>query len=89
MKSVVLILCLILCGATSTLGQTGYPPALPDSGDVQARIKDVAKVVGIRGNQLVGYGLVVGLDGTGDDQDFTFQSVKNNVGAIQYYRRFK
>ena len=31
-----------------------------------ARIKEVASVQGVRTNQLVGYGLVVGLDGTGD-----------------------
>ncbi len=30
------------------------------------RIKDVAKVQGVRANQLVGYGLVMGLNGTGD-----------------------
>jgi flagellar P-ring protein precursor FlgI len=30
------------------------------------RIKEVASVQGVRSNQLVGYGLVVGLDGTGD-----------------------
>lgn len=30
-----------------------------------ARIKDVAKVAGVRSNQLVGYGLVTGLPGTG------------------------
>src|SRR4051812_45166912 len=30
------------------------------------RVKDLASVAGVRGNQLVGYGLVVGLDGTGD-----------------------
>src|ERR1035438_5960264 len=31
-----------------------------------ARIKEVASIQGVRTNQLVGYGLVVGLDGTGD-----------------------
>jgi len=37
------------------------------SATVQAeRIKDIASVAGVRSNQLVGYGLVVGLDGTGD-----------------------
>lgn len=37
------------------------------SGLVQAeRIKDIAKVQGVRSNQLIGYGLVVGLSGTGD-----------------------
>ena len=32
----------------------------------QSRIKDIAAVEGVRSNQLVGYGLVVGLNGTGD-----------------------
>ena len=37
-----------------------------------ARIKDIASVDGIRENQLVGYGIVVGLQGTGDSQQTTF-----------------
>jgi len=37
-----------------------------------ARIKDIASVEGIRENQLVGYGLVVGLQGTGDSQQAGF-----------------
>lgn len=43
------------------------------------RIKDLATVAGVRTNQLVGYGLVVGLDGTGDQTSqtpFTVQSIK-------------
>lgn len=42
-----------------------------------ARIKDIADVEGIRGNQLSGYGVVVGLEGTGDGQQslFTIQSI--------------
>ncbi|WP_157037812.1 flagellar basal body P-ring protein FlgI [Photobacterium aquae] len=39
-----------------------------------ARIKDVAEVAGVRSNQLVGYGLVVGLPGTGETTPFTDQS---------------
>lgn len=39
-----------------------------------ARIKDVASVAGVRSNQLVGYGLVVGLPGTGETTPFTDQS---------------
>ncbi|MEM7279533.1 MAG: flagellar basal body P-ring protein FlgI, partial [Pseudomonadota bacterium] len=35
------------------------------------RIKDLASVSGVRDNQLVGYGLVVGLDGTGDQTSQT------------------
>ena len=42
-------------------------------GDVRrARVKDISSIEGIRDNQLVGYGLVVGLHGTGDTQQTTF-----------------
>lgn len=44
------------------------------------RIKDIASVAGVRDNHLVGYGLIVGLDGTGDQTSqtpFTTQSFKN------------
>jgi flagellar P-ring protein FlgI len=53
---------------------------------VQAeRVKDLATVAGVRGNQLVGYGLVVGLDGTGDQTSqapFTIQSIKNMLAKF-------
>jgi flagellar P-ring protein precursor FlgI len=41
------------------------------------RIKDMADIKGVRNNQLIGYGLVVGLDGTGDGKKslFTIQSM--------------
>ena len=44
-----------------------------------SRIKDLAQVEGVRQNQLVGYGLVVGLNGTGDtlnNAPFTRQSLQ-------------
>jgi len=44
------------------------------------RVKDLATLAGVRENQLVGYGLVVGLDGTGDQTaqtPFTIQSIRN------------
>ncbi|HHN63775.1 MAG TPA: flagellar basal body P-ring protein FlgI [Nitrospirae bacterium] len=41
------------------------------------RIKDIAFIEGFRENQLVGYGLVVGLNGTGDKGDATVQSIAN------------
>lgn len=41
-----------------------------------ARIKDVADIEGVRSNQLVGYGLVVGLPGTGEQSPFTEQSFR-------------
>lgn len=40
--------------------------ASPAEAQAQARIKDLVEFEGVRGNDLVGYGLVVGLDGTGD-----------------------
>jgi flagellar P-ring protein precursor FlgI len=48
------------------------------------RIKDIASVAGVRSNQLVGYGLVVGMDGTGDKTSFTsqtFRNMLNNFGV--------
>jgi flagellar P-ring protein FlgI len=56
------------------------------AGPVRAeRIKDLASVQGVRSNQLVGYGLVVGLDGSGDQTTqtpFTVQSVVNMLGQL-------
>lgn len=40
-------------------------------------IKDISNIIGIRDNQLIGYGLVVGLAGTGDKSKFTMQSLQN------------
>ena len=54
--------------------------ALVVPGAVRAsRIKDIATLAGVRKNQLVGYGLVVGLNGSGDSSstDFTVQSLVN------------
>jgi flagellar P-ring protein FlgI len=39
------------------------------------RLKDIATIQGVRTNQLMGYGLVVGLDGTGDQTPYTVQSM--------------
>ncbi|MGB5279422.1 MAG: flagellar basal body P-ring protein FlgI [Gammaproteobacteria bacterium] len=49
------------------------------------RIKDLASVAGMRDNQLVGYGLVVGLDGSGDKVNqvfYTEQSLKNMLSQL-------
>ncbi|QPK61902.1 flagellar basal body P-ring protein FlgI [Methylomonas sp. LL1] len=44
------------------------------------RIKDIASINGVRTNQLVGYGLVVGLDKSGDKTEFTGQTLRNLMG---------
>lgn len=61
-------------------------PAMAGNGDA-VRIKDVTSIQGVRANQLIGYGLVVGLNGTGDslrNSPFTersFQSMLDQMGV--------
>jgi flagellar P-ring protein FlgI len=52
--------------------QGALPSDATTSTPRQARVKDVASIEGIRDNQLIGYGIVVGLQGTGDSQQTTF-----------------
>lgn len=49
-----------------------------------ARVKDIASIKGVRSNQLIGYGLIVGLNGTGDrDQtEFTVQSLASMLARM-------
>lgn len=57
--------------------------AVPAS--AQTRIKDITTIQGVRGNQLVGYGLVVGLNGTGDtlrNAPFTQQSMQSMLDRM-------
>ncbi len=49
-----------------------YATAEDTGTERRARVKDISSIEGIRDNQLVGYGLVVGLQGTGDSQQTTF-----------------
>ncbi len=48
------------------------------------RIGDIANVIGVRENQLIGYGLVVGLSGTGDgsSSEFTLRSLSNLLQTV-------
>ena len=66
---------LVLCIGLITLD------CAPVSG---ARIKDISSLKGVRNNQLVGYGLVVGLNGTGDGSGtgFTTQSLVNMMERL-------
>lgn len=56
---------------------------LPQSANA-AKIRDLANIVGVRDNQLIGYGLVVGLNGTGDKttSTFTMQSLSNMLESV-------
>jgi len=65
LQSFVLALGVMASVATPILAQQQVA-ARPQRSDLQDRIKDMVTIGGIRPNQLVGYGLVVGLNGTGD-----------------------
>lgn len=69
-RTLILALTIALLGGTAACAQT-------------VRVKDIASIEGVRGNQLLGYGLVVGLEGSGDSQQtkFTSQSVANMLQA--------
>jgi flagellar P-ring protein FlgI len=51
---------------------------------VDVRLKDIAVFEGVRDNQLIGYGIIVGLEGTGDttQNKFTFQSMSNMLDKM-------
>jgi flagellar P-ring protein precursor FlgI len=71
MRLRVFLACLLLAGTASA----------QDAGDRAARLKDVARVAGVRENPLTGYGLVFGLAGSGDSSrnGATLQSVANTL----------
>lgn len=82
MKRLVLTAYLVVLGSAALGQSTDKPPAdnppAPAAPVVQTvRVRDIARVESVRDNQLVGYGLVVGLNGTGDTQQspFTLQAV--------------
>jgi flagellar P-ring protein precursor FlgI len=70
---------------------------LPATSQAQVRLRDLVSIEGVRSNQLVGYGLVVGLQGTGDtlrNSQFTQQSLSAmlermgvNVNGLQLQTR--
>jgi flagellar P-ring protein precursor FlgI len=60
--------CMAIAFLTAATNAFASDPAAPR----QARVKDISSIEGIRDNQLVGYGIVVGLQGTGDSQQTTF-----------------
>ena len=71
-----------LCFSRLLIALLAFTMALPASAE---RIKDLASIGGVRANQLVGYGLVVGLPGSGDQTtqtQFTVQSLKSTLARL-------
>ncbi|WP_085900788.1 flagellar basal body P-ring protein FlgI [Kiloniella majae] len=74
----------ILYRATILLGALFLSFAVQVSdASAQSRIKDITNFEGIRDNLLVGYGLVVGLNGTGDDIDDAVFTRESLIGVLQ------
>lgn len=74
------ILALLMAGVFAI----GLVPGTASADSAVTRIKDISKVQGVRANQLMGYGLVVGLDGTGDGNKSTetIQSIVNMLKSF-------
>ena len=68
--------------ASTSLAGGGSPPLEPLAG-TPSRLKDLTIIEGARENQLVGYGLVSGLAGTGDGKDT--QTVQSIANALQRF----
>jgi len=67
-----------ILGLALLLGLVAIGPAC-----AQVRIKDISDVEGVRDNQLVGYGLVVGLNGTGDRLDSAVFTRQSLIGMLE------
>ena len=68
-----------LAAAVLAIGLSAHAAAAVTAVNTE-RIRDIASVAGVRSNQLIGYGVVVGLDGSGDATNqvqFTGQSVQS------------
>ena len=76
------VLIAVLCGMVLSLHAFCAEGPIPN--DVASvRIKDVAEILGVRENQLVGQGLMVGLEGTGDKTgDLTNQALANFIARM-------
>jgi flagellar P-ring protein FlgI len=71
--------------ALAAVGLLLAPLAQGETPPNMERVKDLAAVSGVRSNQLVGYGIVVGLNGTGDQTSqapFTIQSIENMLAKF-------
>jgi flagellar P-ring protein FlgI len=71
-------ICMVLAGCALTVA-CATPTALAANPDRHVLVRDITSVEGVRDNMLVGYGLVVGLNRTGDSQQtyFTVQTLAN------------
>ena len=77
------VMLLALLSAWATPVQAAPAPVVQPATATTARIKEIATVQGVRPNQLIGYGLVVGLDGTGDQTTQTPYTTQSLNAMLQ------
>ncbi|MEQ8602036.1 MAG: flagellar basal body P-ring protein FlgI [Marivibrio sp.] len=70
-------------GAVATAAALIATPLFADDATAQSRIKDIVDVEGVRDNMLIGYGLVVGLNGTGDSLDSAVFTQESLIGMLE------
>ncbi len=78
-NALAIALALALMVATVLMLASGGVHAATNEPGPTVRVKDITRVLGVRGNQLIGYGIVVGLRGTGDSRSapYTARSIAN------------
>ncbi len=79
MKVITVITVITIMMAANLMMASAAPAA------VSTRIKDIAKVQGVRSNQLVGYGLVVGLAGTGDSATKNIETMQSIANMLKSF----
>lgn len=80
-----IILAGVLLALAPTLSAQQPAPAGENTADAKegVRLKDLARITGVRTNQLLGYGLVVGLPGSGDSRSkLASESIRNLLGGL-------
>jgi flagellar P-ring protein precursor FlgI len=70
------------CSRTALLAMAALV-AMPAAADANSRIKDIAEFEGVRDNMLVGYGIVVGLNGTGDTLSSEIYTRQSLIGMLE------
>ena len=79
MKKIIKLIAMIVLIVIFSNTGLALTPSQSTSNEPLVRVKDITRVKGVRSNQLIGYGIVVGLAGTGDGagNEFTIRSVSN------------
>ena len=73
---------LCIAGAPLVVGVPGLDASVEAQAVPSARVKDVGRIVGVRDNELYGYGIVIGLNGTGDRRQSSFFTIQSLTSLL-------